>query len=115
MTAAANLPTGVVEDRDGEVRLVVATRRWEDYLSLALDEIRVWGGGSVQVHRRLRGLLHDLLSVVGPSRRASVLGQLALLDATATAQLPAAERQHLASHDIRVRNTAPVRSGTDDH
>jgi len=115
VTAAASLATGVVEDRDGEVRLVVATRRWEDYLSLALDEIRVWGGGSLQVHHRLQGLLQDLLSVVGPSRRDSVLGQLGLLDATATAQLPAAEREHLARQDGRAHDTAPGRSGTDDH
>jgi len=115
VTAAADLPTGVVEDRDGEVRLVVATRRWEDYLSLSLDEIRVWGGRSLQVHHRLQALLHDLLADVGPSRRDDVLGQLALLDATATAQLPAAERQHLARQDIRARNKSPLRSGTDDH
>jgi len=43
-----------------------------------------------------------------------VLGQLALLDATATAELPAAERQHLARRDIAAGEGSAGRSGTDD-
>lgn len=34
-------------------------RKWEDYLTLAVTEIREYGSGAIQVTRRLRAMLED--------------------------------------------------------
>jgi uncharacterized membrane protein len=46
---------------DEETRLVIPGRSWEDYLQLAVTEIREYGATSTQVCRRLRALLEALL------------------------------------------------------
>lgn len=77
------LDTGCVSDAHGRLRLVFPTPGWEDYLTLAFDEIRRYGAGSVQVTRRLRAALRGLAVVaVDPGRRAGVERYLAHLDAT---------------------------------
>jgi uncharacterized membrane protein len=46
--------------------------RWEDYLALGIDEIRIYGAHSLQVMRRLGALLDDLEEDVPPRRRQAV-------------------------------------------
>jgi uncharacterized membrane protein len=67
--------------RDGErrLRLSVDLPTWDDYVSLAIDEIRQFGVGQLQIARRLRALLEDLLHTVPPERRLPVERELALL------------------------------------
>jgi uncharacterized membrane protein len=72
-------------DRAGAVRLVQPRPGWADYVHLALDEIRQYGSGSLQVLRRLRTVIDDLLTVAPPDRRGPLEEQLALL-AEATGQ-----------------------------
>ena len=62
--------------------LVVRARRWEDIVQAAITEIRLYGGSSVQVVRRLRALLEDLRERVLPEHRQAVEDELARLDAT---------------------------------
>ena len=71
---------GTLRDAAGDPRVLVATRRWEDLLALALTEIRDYGSTSTQVTRRLRALLEDLAVRVRPEHRAAVAEQLAALD-----------------------------------
>jgi uncharacterized membrane protein len=75
---------GALERRDasGVVRLIVPTPRWEDYLSLAVMEIREYGATSVQVVRRLRAMLEELRGVVRPEHVPAVDEELARLDDT---------------------------------
>jgi uncharacterized membrane protein len=72
------------ELRDGErrVRVVLPSRGWEDYLQLAVIEIRDYGATSAQVCRRLRAMLFDLLDAVRSDYRPGVQAELAALDAT---------------------------------
>lgn len=56
----STLDAGCVLDAQGALRLVFPTPTWEDYLTLAFDEIRQYGGSSVQVMRRLRSALMGL-------------------------------------------------------
>ncbi len=63
-------------------RVIVRTRRWEDIVSLAITEIREYGGRSIQVVRRLRALLEELLDIVPEVRRPAIEDELARLDAT---------------------------------
>jgi uncharacterized membrane protein len=68
--------------RDGRTGLVVPVRDWEDYLTLATTEIREYGARAIQVMRRMRAMLEELLEQVRPEHRAAVQEELARLDAT---------------------------------
>jgi uncharacterized membrane protein len=57
-------------------------RTWEDYLTLAVTEIREYGASSIQVMRRLRALLEDLRESVCPQHRPAVEAEIAKLNAT---------------------------------
>ena len=46
------LDSGFVKDANGKLRLVFPMPTWDEYLSLAFDEIRAYGADSLQVHRR---------------------------------------------------------------
>ena len=60
-------------------------RKWEDYLTLAVTEIREYGSGAIQVARRLRAMLEDLRESVRPEHRPAVEAELKRLGATVTA------------------------------
>ncbi|WP_308296877.1 DUF2254 domain-containing protein [Streptomyces sp. ISL-44] len=70
----------VLADDQGRPRLVVPGRGWEDYLQLGVTEIREYGSTSLQVCRRLRALLEDLLETQPPERLPAVRAELALLE-----------------------------------
>ncbi|MDF2561141.1 MAG: hypothetical protein K0R99_2587 [Microbacterium sp.] len=84
---------GMVGQRDFRVRpigpesnraaaVVMVTRRWEDLVVLGLTEIREFGSTSVQVMRRLRALLEELLAIVRPEHRAALEDELRRLNTT---------------------------------
>ena len=52
----------------------------DSYVRLAADELRQYGGSSIQVMRRLRYLLEDLLHTAPEFRHDGIRRQLALLD-----------------------------------
>ena len=70
------------ESAETPAAVVMLTPRWEDFVALGLTEIREYGATSVQVTRRLRALLVDLLEVVRPEHRAALEEELRRLDAT---------------------------------
>jgi uncharacterized membrane protein len=78
------LTPGVCRDSGGTVRFRYRAPSWEDYLSLAIDETRIYGEGSVQVMRRMRALLEDLREVIPQYRRPAVDLRIALLDSAAS-------------------------------
>ena len=53
-----------VRDVKGRVRLLYPTPDWGDFLVLAVTEIRHFGGSSIQIARRLRALLEDLIQTL---------------------------------------------------
>lgn len=75
-------PSGQRSDREGNLRLVYPVMTWEGYIHLAFDEIRYYGRDSLQIHRRLRSILLDLLEVAPSERHAPLRTQLSLLDAS---------------------------------
>ena len=72
-------------DGDGTLRLVMPARRWDDFLALAVTEIRQYGATSIQVVRRLRATLDALSDAVLPEYTAAVMDELKRLDATIAA------------------------------
>lgn len=69
----------VLADRDGDARLVLPGRDWDNYLELAVCEIRDYGSSSVQICRRLRAMLDGLLDALPPPQHSAVRTQLLLL------------------------------------
>ncbi|MCL4180819.1 MAG: DUF2254 domain-containing protein [Verrucomicrobia bacterium] len=72
LTGGRDLDTGRAEDARGTVRLLYRTPDWEDFVYLAVTEIRQFGGTSIQVARRLRAMLESLIQTL-PQKRAAVL------------------------------------------
>jgi uncharacterized membrane protein len=62
--------------------VAIPIRRWEDYLTLGVTEIREYGAPGIQVMRRLRAMLEELREEVRPEYRRAVDEELARLDAT---------------------------------
>lgn len=77
------LDEGRVRDAQGAVRLLYRTPDWEDFVHLAVTEIRLFGGTSIQVMRRLRAMLESLIQVLPEERIAALRMQLSLLDRSA--------------------------------
>jgi uncharacterized membrane protein len=74
-----DLNVGTVLDSTGRIRVVYRTPNWEDFVSLAVSEIRHYGEGSIQIMRRLRSMLVSLIAVLPPPRTAILRDQLDLL------------------------------------
>jgi uncharacterized membrane protein len=91
------LDVGQYRDAEGRTRLTVEWPRWEDYVSLAVDEIRHCGAQQLQVMRRLRAMFDDLLQIVPPDRRSVLHHELALLEQAVKRSFPDAEDQTRAS------------------
>lgn len=69
-----HLNTGAVCDNSGNRRLSYRTPDWEDFVLLAVSEIRHDGKDSLQIMRRLRAMLEDLIRTL-PVERAPLLQQ----------------------------------------
>ena len=83
-------------DDAGELRLVFRTPNWEDFVHLTCTEIRHCGAGSVQIMRRLRSMLENLMQTLSPHRHAELRQQLELLDRTIDGHYAFAEDRALA-------------------
>jgi uncharacterized membrane protein len=98
-----------------DVGLVIPVRRWTDYLTLSVTEIREYGGRSIQVVRRLRAMLESLGEAVLPEHRAAVLDELVRLDSVVAARwgdtvdldlAGAADRQGIGGPSAEARRRA---------
>ena len=70
---------------------------WDALVTLAFEEIREYGSSSMQVHRRLRAAIEQLLEVVPDQRRAPLWRQLHLLELSESRNFPDAEERALAA------------------
>jgi len=72
-------PSGVYQDDDGAVRFIRPVVTWPDYVALAFEEIREYGGSSIQVQRRLRAAIDELFDSVPDYMHAPLERQRRLL------------------------------------
>jgi uncharacterized membrane protein len=68
-----SLDIGAFDDEQGKLRLLVPFPTWEDFLHVALEEIQHYGADSVQVMRRMKALLDNLITLLPPDRRPALL------------------------------------------
>ena len=76
-------PNGWHADDDGAARLRVPMPSWDVYVALSFEEIRHHGASSLQVVRRLRSVVEDLLDELPEHRHPALHRQIRLLDDTA--------------------------------
>jgi uncharacterized membrane protein len=72
-------PSGVYQDDDGIVRFIRPVMSWSGYVALAFEEIREYGGSSIQVQRRLRAAIDELCASVPDAMHAPLERQRRLL------------------------------------
>jgi uncharacterized membrane protein len=66
------LEIGGFRDREAKLRVLIPFPSWEDFLRLAFDEIRFYGATSVQVMRRMRALISEMIAVLPQERHAAL-------------------------------------------
>jgi len=75
-----HLRTDELADESGQLRVIFRTPNWEDFVDLAFNEIRACGATSMQVVRRLRAMVENLMQTLPPHRHSALQQQLSLLD-----------------------------------
>jgi uncharacterized membrane protein len=63
------LEIGCFCDASGGVRVVISFPTWDDFLRLAFDEIRFYGASSIQVMRRMKAVVNELISTLPEERQ----------------------------------------------
>jgi uncharacterized membrane protein len=86
-----------VFDGAGQIRLLYRTPGWEDFVSLAVTEIRQYGGESIQINRRLRAMLENLIAVLPEERGEKLRSELKTLQRSAARLFKEPEDRALAT------------------
>ena len=69
-------------DSNAVLRVVFRTPNWDDFVRLAVSEIRLYGAGNFQIARRLRAMMENLEENLSETRRPALRRELDLLDRT---------------------------------
>ena len=69
-----------IADRTGTPRVIYRTPNWEDFVAVSCTEIRASGAGNVQIARRLRALLDNLVATLPARRHAALEAERRRLD-----------------------------------
>jgi len=75
-----NLRTDEILAKSGQLLVIFRTPNWEDFVHLAFTEIRQCGAQNMQIARRLRAMIDNLIETLPKHRHAVLLGELKLLD-----------------------------------
>jgi uncharacterized membrane protein len=75
-----NLRTDEILDKSGRLVVIFRTPNWEDFVHLAFTEIRYCGAQNIQVVRRLRAAIENLIQTLPKHRHAILQRELDLLD-----------------------------------
>jgi uncharacterized membrane protein len=96
-----HLDEGQVYDASGRPRLLYRTPSWDDFVHLAVVEVRQFGAGSIQVTRRLNAMIESLLRVLPPERAPALRDELAMLQRSAARSFAEPEDQVMAADSDR--------------
>jgi uncharacterized membrane protein len=91
-----HLDSEAILDETGACGVLFHTPDWEDYVTLAVSEIREYGATSLQVVRRLRAMLENLIESLPSARRPHLEVQLRVLDRAVRRSFPDAEDREAA-------------------
>ena len=80
MVGERSLTLEEIVDRSGQVRVILRTPNWEDFVHISFREIRQCGAGSLQIPRRLRAAIENLVQTLPTYRHDALRAELTLLD-----------------------------------
>ncbi|MGF6597260.1 putative membrane protein [Paraburkholderia sp. GAS448] len=83
-------------DRSGRVRVILRTPNWEDFVHISFREIRQCGASSIQIARRLRAAIENLIQSLPEHRHDALRVELTLLDRAIASTHPFPEDLALA-------------------
>jgi uncharacterized membrane protein len=95
------LEIGAFYDSKGALRLIIPHPTWEDFLRLAFDEIRFCGATSIQVVRRMKALVSDLIDALPEERHEALKRHQKRLDSTIARSFADPEEQLEAAVEDR--------------
>ncbi|TDY21380.1 putative membrane protein [Paraburkholderia sp. BL6665CI2N2] len=96
MVGKRSLRVEEIEDRSGRVRVILRTPNWEDFVHISFREIRQYGAGSIQIARRLRAAIENLIQSLPAHRHDALRVELTLIDRAITTTHPFPEDLALA-------------------
>ena len=88
---------GDVLSAGGKPGVICRTPGWPDFVNISCTEIRACGANNVQVARRLRALLENLMATLPGFRHPELLAERARLDLAINAAYPIPDDRALAS------------------
>ena len=80
MVGRRSLRNHEILDQLGQPRVIFRTPNWEDFVHISFREIRQFGAGSLQIARRLRAMIENLMNSLPEHRHPALLVELDLLD-----------------------------------
>jgi uncharacterized membrane protein len=80
MVGRRHLRTDEILNESGQLRVVFRTPNWEDFVHLAFSEIRACGSNNLQIVRRLRVMIENLIQTLPAHRHTALQQELGLLD-----------------------------------
>ncbi|TCG06807.1 hypothetical protein BZM27_23890 [Paraburkholderia steynii] len=96
MVGKRSLHIEEILDRSGRVRVILRTPNWEDFVHISFREVRQYGAGSIQIARRLRAAMENLIETLPGHRHEALRIELALLDRAIAVEHPFPEDLALA-------------------
>jgi uncharacterized membrane protein len=90
-----NLRTDQILDQAGKLLVIFRTPNWEDFVHLAFSEIRFYGAENMQIARRLRAMIVNLMDTLPAQRHSALRKELELLDR-------AIERLYILPEDLKL-------------
>jgi uncharacterized membrane protein len=91
-----NLRTDEILDKSGQLLVIFRTPNWEDFVHLAFTEIRHCGAQNMQIARRLRAMIENLIQTLPKHRHPTLQRELQLLDREIEKHFPCPEDLALA-------------------
>jgi len=80
LVGTRHLRTDELLDRAGRLRVIFRTPNWEDFVHLVFSEVRASGANNLQVVRRLRAMIENLMQTLPRHRLENLELELDLLD-----------------------------------
>jgi uncharacterized membrane protein len=80
MVGKRHLRTDEMLDAAGNLRVIFRTPNWEDFVHLSFIEIRYCGSNNMQVARRVRAMIENLIQTLPEHRHSALQRELSLLD-----------------------------------
>lgn len=96
MVGKRSLHVEEIMDKSGQVRVILRTPNWEDFVHISFREIRQCGVGSIQIARRLRAAIENLIQCLPEHRHEALRVELRLLDRAIASKHPFPEDLALA-------------------